>query len=81
VARIASQFWLGLSEVLAPGKYPQTVKTGNVLCFLGHARTGDDTVELSKRLKLSQSSISQSAKRDQKIAQGLGLCLIEKGKQ
>lgn len=39
---------------------------------------GMTTIELVKKLKLSQPIISQSVKRGQKIAQELGLCVIEK---
>jgi hypothetical protein len=36
------------------------------------------TIELSKKLKLSQPAISQSVIKGQKIAQELGIYLIEK---
>jgi len=68
-------------QVLAPGKYPQNVKARSLLCYWATRELGMTTIELSKKLKLSQPTISQSAKRGQKIAQKLGLRLIEKGEQ
>jgi hypothetical protein len=65
----------------APGKYPQTVKARSLLCFWATRELGMSTIELSKKLKLSQPAISQPAKRGQKIAQERGLCHIEKSNQ
>jgi hypothetical protein len=73
VGSVASQLGLGPHEVLAPGKYPQTVKAGSLLCFWATRELGITTVELSKKLKLTQPAISQSEKRAQKIGQGIGL--------
>ena len=81
VERVARQLGLGPQEVLAPGKYPQNVKARSLLCYWATRELGMTTIELSKKLKLSQPTISQSAKRGQKIAQELGLRLIEKGEQ
>ena len=81
VERVARQLGLGPQEVLAPGKYPQNVKARSLLCYWATRELGMTTIELSKKLKLSQPTISQSAKRGQKIAQELEFCLIEKGKQ
>ena len=77
VERVAGQLGLDPHEVLAPGKYPQIVKARSLLCYWATRELGMTTIELSKKLKLTQPSISQSAKRGQAIAQALGLCLIE----
>ncbi len=79
VKRVARQLGLRPQEVLAPGKYPQNVKARSLLCYWATRELGMTTIELSKKLKLSQPTISQSVKRGQKIAQELGLCLLEKG--
>jgi len=42
---------------------------------------GMTTVELSRRLNLSQPGISQSVKRGRKIAQNQGIIFIEKDQQ
>ena len=81
VDRVASQLGLETQEVLAPGKYPQNVKARSVLCYWATRELGMTTIELSKKLRLSQPTISQSAKRGQKITQHLGLYLIEKPDQ
>jgi putative transposase len=80
VERVASQLGLGPQEVLALGKYRQNVKARSLLCYWAARELGMTTIELSKKLKLSQPTISQSVKRGQKLAQKLGLCLLEKGK-
>ena len=79
VGRVARQLGLGPQVVLAPGKYPKNVKAGSLLCYWATRELGMTTIELSKKLKLSQPTISQSAKRGQKIAQEVGLWLFEKG--
>ncbi len=78
VDRVAKQLGLGPQEVLAPGKYPKIVKARSLLCYWATRELGMTTIELSKRLNLSQPTISQSAKRGQKIAQELGICILEK---
>jgi len=60
-------------------KYPKNVKARSLLCYWATRELGMTTIELSKKLKLSQPTISQSAKRGQKIAQDVGLWLFEKG--
>ena len=52
-----------------------------LLCQWATRELGMTTIKLSQKLKLSQPTISQSAKRGQEIVQELGLCLIEKGNQ
>ena len=81
VERVANQLGLGPQEVLAPGKYPKNVKARSLLCYWATRELRMTTIELSKKLKLSQPTISQSAKRGQKIAQENGLFLIEKDEQ
>jgi hypothetical protein len=59
-------------EVLKPGRYPRTVMARSVLLYGAHRELGLSTVELVKRLRLSQPSVSQFIKR------GEGL-IIDKG--
>ena len=67
-------------DVLARGKYRQTVKARSLLCYWGTQELGMATVELAKKLNLSQPTISQSAMRGRKIAAEEGLELLEQNK-
>lgn len=78
VKRVAKLSGLEPQEILTPGKYPENVKARSLLCYWATRELGMTTIELSKELKLSQPTISQSAKRGQKIAQAIGLSLFEK---
>lgn len=78
VSRVAEQLGIEPEEVLSPGKYPQNVRARSLLCYWGVRAMGMTTVELSRKLNLSQSGISQSVKRGRKIAQNQGIILIEK---
>ena len=77
VDRVASQLGIERQDVLALGKYPQNVKARSVLCYWATRELGMTTIKLSKKLKLSQPTISQSAKRGQEIARELGLFLFK----
>jgi REP element-mobilizing transposase RayT len=80
VGRVAGSLGLRPRDVLAPGKYPQTVKARSLLCYWATRELGITTVDLSKKLKVSQPTVSQSTKRGEKIAHELGLYLFEKEK-
>ncbi len=77
VERVADQLGIEPQDVLAPGKYAQNVKARSVLCYWATRELGMTTIDLAQKLKLSQPTISQSAKRGSTIVQDLGLCLLE----
>jgi putative transposase len=81
VGHVAIRLGLRPQEVLAPGKYPQTVKARSLLCYWATRELGITTVELAKKLNISQPTVSQSARRGEKIAHELGLCLDDKADQ
>jgi REP element-mobilizing transposase RayT len=81
VGRVARQLELEPKDVLAPGKYAQSVKARSLLCYWGTRELGITTVDLAKRLNLAQPTVSQAVIRGQKIAEDLGASLIEKTKQ
>jgi putative transposase len=62
---------------LTPGKYWQNVKARSLLCYWATRELGMTTVDLASRLNLAQPTVSQAVKRGQKIAEDLGLRLIE----
>jgi putative transposase len=73
LARIASQ----VSELMAldplglwgPGKERNRVNARSLLCYWAVRKLGLSMAELSRRLRLSLSGVSQSVKRGEKIAQ------------
>jgi REP element-mobilizing transposase RayT len=67
VERVAELFQIQPHEVLRQGKYARTVPARSVLCYWGNRELGISTVELSKRLKVAQSTATQSVARGEKI--------------
>ena len=81
VERVAKQLELETKDVLAPGKYAQSVKARSLLCYWGARELGMTTVDLAKRLNLAQPTVSQAVIRGQKITEDLGLSLMKKNNQ
>ena len=81
VGRVARQLEIEPKDVLAPGKYAQSVKARSLLCYWGPRELGMTTVDLARKLNLAQPTVSQAVMRGQKIAEDHGLCLIEKYNQ
>lgn len=81
VERVAKQLELEPKDVLAPGKYAQSVKARSLLCYWGARELGMTTVDLAMRLNLAQPTISQAVIRGQKIAEDQGLSLMKKNNQ
>jgi hypothetical protein len=67
-------------DVLARGKYKQSVKARGLLCYRGTLELGMTTVELFNKLNLAQPTISQSVMRGRKIAVEVGFKLLEQNK-
>ncbi len=81
VGRVARQLELEPKDVLAPGKYAQSVKARSLLCYWPTRELGMTTVDLARRLNLAQPTVSQAVIRGQKIAEDQGLSLIDKSNQ
>lgn len=58
------------------GRYPDTVEARSVLCYWAARELGISTLELSKKLGISQPTASQSVKRGEKLVKEKGLELI-----
>jgi hypothetical protein len=69
---------IGIEEVTALGKSPQTVKARSLLCFWAHRKLGMTTIEIGKKLNLSQSAVSRSSLRGEEIARENQFALIER---
>ncbi len=67
VGQVATLFGIDEYVVTRPGRYPNTVEARSVLCYWATRELGIATLELSKRLGISQPTASQSAKRGETI--------------
>ncbi|MDF1593667.1 MAG: transposase [Desulfobacterales bacterium] len=76
VDRVAAVLETDQADVLSSGRQPHRVKARSLLCFWASRELGMSMVELSKRLKISQPTASQSANRGEKIARENKLKLL-----
>jgi len=67
VKRVAGLFEMPSTEVLREGKYTRTVEARSVLCFWANRELGINTVELARRLKIAQPTVTQSVARGEKL--------------
>jgi REP element-mobilizing transposase RayT len=63
VGHVAAIMDMTPEAVMKPGRYPKTVRARSILLYWAHRELGMSTVDLARRLKLSQPSVSQSIKR------------------
>ncbi len=68
VERVGKLLEMTPEEVLRKGKYPEAVIARSVLCYFAVRELGLSTVDLARRLRLSQPAVSQSVQRGEKIA-------------
>ena len=76
--RVAQVMSMEIDEVMAFWKSPQTVKARSLLCFWAHRKLGMTTIEIGGKLDLSQSAVSRSSIRGEKIARENRFELIER---
>ena len=76
VGQVAILLSLDKEIVTRRGRYPDTVKARSVLCYWAARELGISTLELSKRLGISQPTASQSVKRGEKIVKEKELKLM-----
>ncbi len=76
IQRVAQVFSIDAEQVLKPGRYPVTVRARSVLSFWAPREFGLTTVDLAQRLGLSQSTVSQSVQRGEKLVTQRGLNLF-----
>ena len=65
---MSSELGLEPEQVWESGKHPLTVKASSLLCYWTVRKLGLNATELSKRLGVSQPSVSISVERGEKIA-------------
>ena len=68
IERVAQVLSMNVSDVLKRSKDPQTVKARSLLCFWANRELGMTTVEISHRLKVSQSAVSRASMRGEKLS-------------
>ncbi len=75
--RVSSELEISPEQVWAKGKRQLTVKARSLLCYWAVRKLGMTATELSKKLGVSQPSVSISVKRGEKIAEAMQLKLID----
>ena len=75
--RVSSELGIDPEQVWMAGKHPVTVKARSLMCYWAVRRLGFSATELSKKLGVSQPSVSISVKRGEKIAKAMQLELIK----
>jgi REP element-mobilizing transposase RayT len=75
VGHVAKLLGLEQNIVTRAGRYPDTVEARSVLCYWSTRELGLSTIELSRRLNISQPTASQSAKRGEDIVREKGFKL------
>jgi putative transposase len=75
--RVSSELGIGPEQVWAAGKHPITVKARSLMCYWAVRKLGFSANEISKKLGVSQPSVSISVKRGEKIAKNMQLELIK----
>ncbi len=63
VERVAELLEMRTSEVVRTGKFARTVEARTVLCYWANRELGMRVVELARRLKLAQPTVTQSVAR------------------
>ncbi|MBW2741199.1 MAG: transposase [Deltaproteobacteria bacterium] len=75
--RVSSELGIAPDQVWRAGKHQVTVKARSLLCYWAVRKLGFSAMELSKKLGVSQPSVSISVKRGEKIAKARQLKLIK----
>jgi REP element-mobilizing transposase RayT len=78
--RVAEVMGIETEDVTASDKSPKTVKARSLLCYWAHRKLGMTTIEIAKLLDMTQSAISRSSRRGEKIASDHGFDLIKQRK-
>jgi hypothetical protein len=75
--RVSSELGIDPEQVWAPGKQPIIVIARSLLCHWAVRKLGFSATELSKKLGVSQPSVSISVKRGERVAKAEHLELFE----
>ena len=75
--RVSSELGIAPDQVWSAGKHQITVKARSLLCYWAVRKLGYSATELSRKLGVSQPSVSISVKRGEKIAKARQLKFIK----
>jgi len=75
--RVSSELGINPEYVWSYGKHPLTVKARSLFCYWAVRKLGFSATELSKKLGVSQPTVSISVKRGEKIAKAEQLELVD----
>jgi len=64
---VAAMLGIEKKEITRSGRYPRRVEARSVLCYWASRELGMSTITLSKRLGISQPTVSQSIRRGERI--------------
>jgi hypothetical protein len=75
--RVSSVLGIDPEELWIPGKHPLTVKVRSLWCYWAVRKLAFSAAELSKKLGVSQPSVSILIKHGEKIAKAGQIKLVE----
>ena len=75
--RVSELTGVKTDQIWVRGKHPETVLARSILCYWACRELGMKTTDLSKKLNLSQPSVSQSVRRGESICIERGWKLID----
>ena len=78
VSRVSKVLNIKVKDVWAKGRYKRVVEARSLLCYWAVRELGFSMTSLAKKLGIALSSVSDSVKRGQMIAEEKGLSLIKK---
>jgi REP element-mobilizing transposase RayT len=75
--RVGKAFGMEPGDLYSPGKYRRLIQPGSVFCYWAVRELGVTATSLAKRLGLTQSGVSKSVLRGEKIVRDMGLSLLQ----
>jgi REP element-mobilizing transposase RayT len=75
--KVSTTLGIHKEEITRSGRYPRRVEARSVLCYWASRELGISTIALSKRLGISQPTVSQSIRRGERIVLERKLRLVE----
>lgn len=74
--RVEDVFVMEPGDIYSPGKYKRLIKPRSVFCYWAVRELGETATSLAKRLGLTQSGVSKSVLRGEKIVKDMNLKLF-----
>ena len=74
--RVEEIFGVEPGDIYSPGKYKRLIKPRSVFCYWAIRELDETATSLAKRLDLTQSSVSKSVLRGEKVVKDMDLKLF-----